>query len=151
MTSLQQRLQDDIKNAMKAGKKDELELLRMLASDVKNAAIRDGGDRSAVPDDVVQQVLRKGVKSRAEAAALYEQGGRQDLVDKEVFQIGILERYLPAQAAEDEVVAVVDAVIAELGVTDKKGMGLVMKAALIRLEGRADGKSVSRIVGTRLP
>ena len=151
MTSLQQRLQDDIKTAMKAGKKDDLEVLRTLTAEVKNAAIKEGGDRDAVPDEVVQRVLRKGVKSRVEAATLYEKGGRQDLVDKEVFQIGVLVRYLPAQAGEEEVTAVVDAVIAELGVTDKKAMGQVMKAALAKLEGRADGKIVSRIVGTRLP
>ena len=150
MTSLEARVKEDIKAAMKGGRKDDLEVLRMLMSEVKNAAIRAGTERSGVDDEVVLKVIRKGVKSRAEAAAMYKDAGRQDLEDKETFQIGVLKRYLPAELSDAEVEVIVDTVIAEFGATDRKQMGRVMKEVMSRLGGRADGKQVSAAVGARL-
>lgn len=150
MATVEQRIQEDVKSAMKAGRKDELEVLRMILSDAKNAAIAGGGERSGIPDEQFVKVLRKGIKSRKESAQVYEEAGRQELADKEAFQIGILERYLPQGASEAEMAAVVDAVIAELGAAGKQDMGRVMKEALARLAGRADGKAVSQLVGARL-
>ena len=150
MPSVETRLQEDVKAAMKAGRKDELEVLRTILADVKNAAIAEGLERTGVPDDVVLRVVRRGIKTRTESATLYADAGRTDLADKERFQIGVLERYLPAQASEAEIEQVVDAVVAELGATDKQAMGAVMKAALARLGGAADGKQVSRVVAARL-
>ncbi len=150
MATVETTIRDDVKAAMKAGRKDELEVLRMVQADAKNAAIAGGIDRTGIPDDLFLKVLRRGIKTRKESAQVFEQAGRQELADKEAFQIGILERYMPQGASEEEVAVVVDAVIADLGAKEKKDMGPVMKEVLSRLSGRADGKIVSQLVGSRL-
>lgn len=150
MTSLETRIKDDMKAAMKSGAKDELEVLRTILSDLKNAAIAAGGERTGMDDEQVLKVLRRGVKTRNESADMYRDAGRDDLEGKERFQIGVLERYLPAALSEDELVTVVDAVIAELGASSKKEMGAVMKEVMVRTGGRADGKAVSALVGGKL-
>ena len=148
--SLQARIHDDVKTAMKAGQKDDLEVLRMLLSDVKNAAINDGLERDGVPDDLVLKIVRRGVKTRTESADTYASAGRKDLETVERFQIEVLRRYLPEEMSAAELEVVVDTVIAELGATSKKEMGAVMKGVMARTEGRADGKAVSAIVASRL-
>jgi hypothetical protein len=150
MTSLESRLKDDVKAAMKKGAREELEVLRMLLSDAKNVAIASGGERSGLSDEVMLGVLRKAVKTRSEAAALYAQGGRKDLEDRENAQIDVIRRYLPAEVSEAEIEVVVDTVIVNLGAKTRADMGRVMKEAMARLAGRAEGASVSRIVASRL-
>ncbi len=150
MTTLQERLQDDVKTAMKAGKKDELEVLRTLLSDAKNVAIDAGLDRGGIPDEVMMKVIRKGVKSRRESIELYKQGKRDDLVAKEEFQIGVIQQYLPADMSDAELEVIVDSVILEVGASDKSAMGAVMKGVMARVEGRADGRRISPIVNARL-
>lgn len=150
MSSLETRIKDDVKAAMKAGRKDELEVLRSLLADVKNVAIAEGLARSGLGDDLVVRVIRKGIKSRAESAAMYAEAGRQDLEDKERFQIEVLQRYLPAEMAPAELEVIVDTVIVELGAKGRKDMGRVMKAVMEKVGARADGKTVSSIVGARL-
>lgn len=148
--SLQARIQDDVKAAMKSGQKDDLEVLRMLLSDVKNAAIEAGLERDGVPDEVVLKVVRRGVKTRTESADTYAGAGRDDLEKVERAQIEVLRRYLPEELSAAEVEVVVDTVITELGATSKKEMGAVMKEVMARTQGRADGKAVSGIVASRL-
>jgi uncharacterized protein YqeY len=150
MTSLESRLKDVVKAAMKKGAREELEVLRMLLSDAKTVAIAAGGERSGLSDEVMLGVLRKAVKTRSEAAALYAQGGRKDLEDRENAQIEVIRRYLPAEVSEAEIEVVVDTVIVNLGATTRADMGRVMKEAMARLAGRAEGASVSRIVASRL-
>ena len=150
MGSLQQRLQDDVKAAMKAGRKEDLEVLRVLLSDVKKLLI-DAGASDDAGDDVVLKVLQRAVKTRQESAEAFGKGGRQDLADRERAQIAIVQRYLPAAASEEEIAKVVDAVIAETGASGKAAMGKVMKEALARLGGRAEGGAVSKVVAARLP
>ena len=150
MASLEERLRDDIKTAMKEGRKDELEVLRTMMADIKNTAIREGGDRTGVSDEVVLGVLRKGVKTRSESAAMYAEAGRDDLEQKERFQIGVIERYLPQQMSDAELEVIVDTAILEVGASSKKEMGAVMKLVKERVEGRADGKRISGIVSARL-
>ena len=150
MTSLEERLKDDIKTAMKAGSKADLEVLRMLISDAKNVAIASGGDRSGIADDVMLKVLQRAVKTRTESCELYAKGGRQDLVDVEMFQIEVIKRYLPAVLSEAEIEVVVDTVILELGARDKSAMGKVIKESMARLKGKAEGSVVSRVVSSRL-
>ena len=150
MTSLEERMKDDIKTAMKAGAKADLEVLRMLISDAKNVAIASGAERSGIGDDVMLRVLQKAVKTRAESCELYARGGRQDLVDHEQFQIEVIKRYLPAVLSEAEIEVVVDTVIVELGARDKTAMGKVIKESMARLKGAADGSLVSRVVSARL-
>jgi len=150
VASLEQRLKDDIKAAMKAGAREELDVLRMVISDARSAAMASGPERPDIPDDLMLKVLQKAVKTRTESVEAFAKGGRQDLVDHERAQIEIIKRYLPAMASEADVEAVVDAVMAELGVRDKAGMGRVIKETMARLKGAADGAMVSRIVAARL-
>ena len=150
MGSLQQRLQDDVKAAMKAGRKDDLEVLRVLLSDVKKILIDGNAPSDDAGDDVVLKVLQKAVKTRQESAEAFLKGGRQDLVDREKAQIAIVQRYLPAGVSEAEIAKVVDAVIAETGASGKAAMGKVMKEVLARLGGRAEGGAVSKVVAARL-
>jgi len=148
--SLQPRIQDDVKAAMKAGRKDELDVLRMLLADVKNAAIEQGLQRDDVPDELVLKVVRRGVKTRTESADTYAEAGRDDLERVERFQIEVLRRYLPEEMSPAELEVVVDTVVTELGASGKQDMGRVMKEVLARTAGRADGKAVSGIVAGRL-
>ena len=147
--SLEARIKDDIKAAMKSGQKDDLEVLRMVISDVKNVAIAEGLDRAGFDDELVLRVLRRGIKTRTESAEMYDKASRDDLATKERAQIAILERYLPSQMSVAELEVVVDTVILELGATTKKDMGRVIKEVAARIEGRADGKAVSAVVGAR--
>jgi len=150
MNELENRLKEDVKAAMRSGRKDELDVLRMLIAEVKNVAIAKGLERSGVPDDIVLAVLQKAVKTRSESAELYARGGRKDLEQREVQQIEVVRRYLPAELSDAELELVVDTVIVELGAREKADMGRVMKAVLARLAGRADGKRVSGVVAARL-
>jgi uncharacterized protein YqeY len=150
MTSIEARMREDIKVAMKAGRREQLEVLRMLMSDLKNAAIQSGLERTGIGDEIALAVLRRGVKTRSESADLYAKGGRQDLEQRELMQIEVLRQYLPAELSDAELEVIVDTVIVELGAKGKRDMGRVMKEALSRTSGRVDGKKVSAIVGARL-
>lgn len=145
------RIQADAVAALKAGAKDRVAVLRMLASDLKRAAIDQGVE--AVAGDAAVAVLRRAAKTRADAAAQYEQAGRQDLAAKERAEVAVVEAYLPRTPSEDDVRAVARQVVAALaaeGVAGPKAMGRAMKEVLVRLGGGADGKVVARIVGEAL-
>jgi len=138
------RIQADAVAALKAGEKDRVRVLRMLASDLKKAAI-DGGV-AEVSGDAAIAVLRRAAKLRAEAVDQYEKAGRADAAAAERAEIAIIESYLPVGPTEDQVRAVVKAVTGERGLSGPSAMGVVMKEAMARLGGSVDGKMVSRIV-----
>jgi uncharacterized protein YqeY len=142
------RIQADANAALKAGDKDRVRVLRMLASDLKRAAI-DGGKDAVVGDEALA-VLRRAVKTRADSVDQYDKAGRKELADRERQEISTIDAYLPKAASEEEVRAVARGVIASLGVTGMKAMGQVMKETLARLGAGADGKTVSRVVGELL-
>jgi len=150
MATLQDRIREDVKAAMKAGRREDLEVLRVLLSDAQQVAIDAGAASNDVTDEVMLKVLQKAVKTRAESIEHFDKGGRKDLADRERFQVSVVQRYLPAAAGEDEIARVVDAVIAETGAQGKAAMGRVIKESMARLAGRAEGGAVSRIVGSRL-
>jgi len=150
MPTLQDRIRDDVKAALKAGRKEDLEVLRMLLADAQKVLVDAGAPGNDCDDATMLKVLQRAAKTRAESVEAFLKGGRQDLADREKAQIGIVRRYLPAAAGEDEVARVVDAVIAETGASGKAAMGKVMKEVMARLSGRADGGTVSRLVGARL-
>lgn len=145
---LLKRIQADSVTALKAGDKDRVGVLRMVASDLKKAAIDQGVD--VVTGEAALAVLRRAVKTRADAADQYATAGRPELADKEKAEIRVIEAYLPRAATEDDVRAAARAVIAEKGLAGPKAMGVAMKETLARLGGAADGKVVSRIVGELL-
>jgi uncharacterized protein YqeY len=142
MASPQQRVEADLKAALKAGEKERLSTLRLLLTDVKNERIRRGEE---VDEETFTAVVRRALKQRAEAAESYRKGGRPELADKEEREAAVLEGYLSKQASEDEVRAAVEEIAAAENLSGAQAMGPLMKAALARLGASADGKTVSRI------
>lgn len=142
------QIRDDLKTAMKSKEPARVEVLRFLLSEVKNIGINE---KRELDDGVVTQVLQKLSKQRRDGIDQFKAAGRQDLADKELSELTILEGYLPKQMSDADVEAIVRAVAAEVGATSKKDMGKVMKAALEKLKGAADGKRVQAVVAKVLP
>ncbi|MCB0019108.1 MAG: GatB/YqeY domain-containing protein [Anaerolineales bacterium] len=140
---IKNKLQADLKDAMKSGATDRRDVLRSLLAAVKQVEI---DDQIQLDDEGVMDVLIKQAKQHRESIADFEKGGRAEMVAEEQHVLAIIEEYLPKQASEDEIRALAAAKIAELGVTNPKGMGQVMSAMMVDLKGQADGKVVSQIV-----
>ena len=148
--SLQQQIDTDLKEAMKARAAEKLGVLRMLKSALKNAAIEKGGADAVLDDNEALAVIRKQVKQRHDSIEGFEKGGRPELAEKERAELAFLSVYLPAALSAEELAALVKEAIAEVGATDKAQMGAVMKAASAKAAGRADGKSLSQEVQRQL-
>jgi len=142
------QIQKDMKEAMKARAAARLDTLRYLYSELKNIAINEKID---VTDEISLKTIAKLARQRREGIEEFRKAGRAELVAKEEAELAILESYMPRALGEAELQAEVRAVIQEVGATGKKDMGKVMKAALARLAGRADGKSVQGVVSSLLP
>ena len=142
------RIRDDMKTAMKARDAARVEVLRFLVSEVKNVGINEKRD---LDDAVVMGVLQKLSKQRREGVEQFRAVGREDLAESEMRQLAVLEEYMPRQATDAEVEAEVRAAAAAVGAASRKDMGKVMKAALEKLRGRADGKRVQAAVEKVLP
>jgi uncharacterized protein YqeY len=140
--SPKERIGSDVKAAMKSGDKERLSTLRMLLSEVNNEEIRSGG---AVDDAALPAIVRRAIKQRREAAEQFRKGGRPELAEKEEREIAVLEEFLPKQASEAEVRAVVAEIVAAKGLSGPAAIGVVMKEALARLGSSAEGALVSRI------
>ncbi len=136
-----------MKNALKSGDKARLGVLRMTLAQLKDERIRL--QRELEDEDVIR-ILAKGVKSRRDSVESYRSGGREDLAEKEAFEISVLEKYLPEQMSEDEIRAVVAEIVTQTGAASIKDMGRVMGPAMARLKGKADGKLVQNIVRSLL-
>jgi uncharacterized protein len=143
--TLEERLDADLKEAMRNGDNVSKLAIRAVKTSITEAKVA-GTEQRALSDEDVQRILQKQVKQRRDSAAEFTRGNRPDLVAKEEAEISVLEKYLPQQMSEDEIRTRAEAVIAELGVTDQKGMGPVMKRLTADLRGQADGAVVSRIV-----
>ena len=150
MSTLNETIANDLKDAMRAKDTVAMTALRALKSALKYAAVEKLGADGVLDDTDAMAVVRKQLKQRRDSIEQFTGGGRADLADKELAEVAILERYLPAGMSEAEVQQLVDTVIAELGATDKKQMGQVMKVLQERAAGRADGKALSQAVGARL-
>ncbi len=147
--SLQARLSSEIKAAMLAKDADRLSTLRLLKSAVGYVQLeRKNGDLS---DAEFVAVVQKEIKKRRDAIEQFEKGGRLELADKEKKEIPVLETFLPQPLSLAELDQLVKTAIQELGATSKKEMGPVIKAVQAKAAGRADGKSISTIVGKLLP
>ena len=148
MPSLKERIDADLKEAMRS--KDELgtSVLRMLKSAVKYKEVEPGGH--ALEDSGVLAVIQTLIKQRRDSVEQFLAGKRTDLAEKEEKEIAKLQSYLPAQMSADELRAEVRAAIAQVGAKGPKDMGAVMKALLPKVQGRADGKAVSEAVKAEL-
>jgi uncharacterized protein YqeY len=148
--TLQQRLDSDLKEAMRAKDATKLGVLRMLKSALKYAAIAKSGAEAELNEAEAIQVIRKQAKQRQDSIESFEKGGRAELADKEKEELAILNSYLPQGMSPDELAKVVRETIAELGATSKAQMGAVMKALQTKVGGRADGKTLSAEVQKQL-
>jgi len=140
-------LLSEIKVCMKEGKKEQLTCLRGVHSDIKNVRINKKVD---ITDQLVIEVLAKGIKQRKDASEQFSQGGRHDLVDKNNQEIKWLEKYMPEQLGQDELTKMVEEAIAQSGAQSKKEMGKVMGVLIPKTKGRADGKLLSQLVSSKL-
>jgi len=145
--ALREQLNEDIKSAMKAREQDRLGALRLLLSAVKQ---REVDERITLDDAGVVATIEKMIKQRKDSIAQYEKAQRQDLADKEKFEISVLEAYMPKQLSEAEVAAVIDAAVASTGAKGAADMGKVMGVVKPQLAGRADMGRVSGLVKARL-
>lgn len=150
MPTLSEQITEDIKTAMRAKDTVALSTLRALKSAVKNVAIEKGGADAVLDDQETTAVIRKQIKQRQDSITQFEGAGRSELADKEKAEMAVLEAYLPAAMTAEEIEAVVAEVIAETGATSKADMGKVMKAAQAKTEGRADGKTLSQTIQSKL-
>ena len=147
--SLQERIQQEIKAAMLAKDADKLGTLRLLKSAIGYAQIEKKTD--SLPDADVMAIIQREVKKRRDSAEQFTTGGRPELADKELKEIVVLETLLPRQLSAEELEQLVRATIQETGATSKKDMGAVMKSVQAKVAGRADGKTISTLVGRLLP
>lgn len=143
--SLQTKVMEALKEAMKAKDTVALESLRAIKSAILLARTEAGASKELSEADELK-LLQKLVKQRKDSAALYTQQGRNDLAEPELAQMAVIEKFLPAQLSEAEVEEALKGIIAQVGATSPKDMGKVMGAATKQLAGKADGKLISDIV-----
>lgn len=141
------KLNEDVKSAMRARETERLGVLRMTLSEIKNERIRKGED---LTDDEVTAVLKRAIKSRKESAEQYRGGDREDLAEKEEREAALLQAYLPEPITGDALAAVVEEAIRETGASSMKDMGGVMKAIMAAHGARVDGKEVGALVRSKL-
>ena len=140
--SVLQQVQDDVKDALKAGERERVHALRLIASELQKAAKDNGGD------DV--EVLQRERKRRLEAAEAYRDAGRDELAAAEEREAELIVGYLPQQLGDDELDALVGDAVAASGASSPKEMGKVMALVMPKVKGRADGKRVSSLVKEKL-
>lgn len=143
--SLEERLDAELKEAMRSGDTVRKLAIRAVKSAIAEARVAGTEQRTLTEDDVLK-IVTKQVKQRRDSIAEFEKGGRTDLIEKERAEIAVLEKYLPQQMDEAAIRAHAQKVIAELGVTDMKGLGPVMKRMSADLRGLADGQMINRVV-----
>lgn len=141
--TLVEKINSDLISAMKSRDELRLKVLRMLKSELKYKAIDTGQDLS---DEDAIAVLSSAAKKRHEAVGEYRRGGRDDLAEQEMAESEIIKEYLPEQLSEDELKQLVEKAVAETGADSIKDLGMVMKALMPQVRGRADGKSVNIVV-----
>jgi uncharacterized protein YqeY len=140
--TLKEQFTEEMKQSMKSGDKLRLSTVRLLLSEIKNAEIRKKGD---LTDEETLGIVAKEVRRRKEAIEGFEKGGRQDLVDKETLELGILQGYLPDQLSEEELRRIIKETIEEVGAASPADLGKVMGSLMPRVKGKADGKLVNQL------
>jgi len=141
--ALKEQLRSDMATAMKQGDAETRDVLRMLLAAIKQAEV---DEQVTLDENGVVAVLTKQAKQRRESIADYDKAGRADLVAQEEAELAIIENYLPQLMSREKVAALASQVIADLGVTDLKGMGQVMGKLMPQLKGQADGRVVNEVV-----
>ena len=143
---MKSRLNDDLKIAMKAKDTLRLNAIRLVKKYIQELETSVGHNGEAT-DGEIMKIISKLVKQGKDSAEQYKNAGRTDLYDEEMSQVNVLENYLPKQMSDDEIAVEIDKVMSDTGSTN---MGVLMKELNVRLAGRADGKTISRILKTKL-
>jgi uncharacterized protein YqeY len=144
---LKQRLQEDMKAAMKGGEKRRLGVIRLINAAIKQ---REVDERIELDDTQVLAVLDKMLKQRRDSLSQYEAAGRQDLADQESYEIEVCQGYMPAAMSEAEIAAVIADALETTGAASMKDMGRVMGLVRPKVQGRADMAQVSALIKQRL-
>jgi uncharacterized protein YqeY len=144
---LEDKIVQDMKEALKSGDKIALETLRLLRSEMKNASIAKGKD---LDDTEIISVLTKAAKKRKESVEMYRKGGREDLAKKEEQELAIISSYMPEKMSPGELESLVDQVIAQAGADSMRDMGKVMGMIMPRVKGRAEGGDIQALVKQKL-
>ncbi len=148
--TVKEKIDQDLKVAMLSSNKSLVSTLRGLKSAILYEEVAKGLREEGLPESEVISVLAKEAKKRQESADLYGQGGNKERADAELAEKTVIENYLPSQLSDDELFAIVDDVIKQLGVTDMKSMGGIISAVKQRIEGAADGSRIAAAVKGRL-
>jgi len=148
MGTLKERVDAELKEAMRSKKELTTSVLRMLKSAIKYKEVEPGG--KPLDDKGVLQVIATLIKQRRDSVEQFRAGGRPELADKEEKEIVLLQAYLPAQLTQEQLAAEVRAAIAAVGATGPKDMGAVMKALMPKVQGKAEGKAISDEVKAQL-
>jgi uncharacterized protein len=148
--TLPERIDSDLKEAMRAKEATRLSVLRMLKSALKNAAIEKSGADAQLNEAESAQIIRKQVKQRQDSIESFEKGGRAELAAKEKEEMSILQSYLPQQLSAEEIKKIVAETILLTNASSKAQMGIVMKAVQEKVAGRVDGKTLSQEVQKQL-
>ena len=143
---IENSINNDIKKAMLAKEKEKLEALRAVKTSLLLEKTKKGGGHEEVADEVALGILQRLIKQRRESADIYLSQNRKDLADSELFQVSVIEAYLPAQLSEEAIIAELKAIITQTGATGVKEMGRVMGIATKKLAGQADNKTVAELV-----
>jgi len=143
--NLRERLDADLKEAMRSGNQARKLALRAVKTAIRRAEVA-GKEARTLSEQEVLAIIAKEAKQRREAIAEFERGGRQDLVEQERAELAVLESYLPRQLTREEIAERARRVIAEVGATSPRQMGLVMRPLMEELRGLADGKLVNQVV-----
>ncbi len=146
--SLLERLNNDMKQAMKSKEKDKLSVIRMVKSSLQNEAIKLGNAELSEEEELT--VLSRELKQRKDSLHEFEKAGREDLAEKLRAELAVVELYMPEQLSEDELAEIVKATISETGATSKAEMGKVMAAIMPKVKGKADGSLVNKLVQQHL-
>lgn len=144
---LKQRIQDDMKAALKAGHKRRLGVIRLILAAIKQ---REVDERTELDDPQILAVLDKLVKQRRDAGEQYTKANRQDLAEQEAYEVGICQAYLPAALSEDQLIGLVDEAIAAVEATSMRDMGKVMGRIKSQAQGRVDMGTAGKLVKERL-
>ncbi len=150
--SLRDQITVDLKAAIRAEDSVRLTTLRLIAAAIRDRdlALRSEGSDRQMPDDQILTLLTRMIQLRQETVRAYEEGGRLELAEQELAEIAVIEGYLPRQMDDDEVVAAIDAIIAELGAATVRDMGRVMAMLKVRFAGQMDVSQAGRLIRSRL-
>lgn len=142
---LQERIMADMKTAMKAKDKVALESLRAIKAEILKAQTEKGAKEELTQEQEIK-LLQRLVKQRKDSASLYSEQNRNDLAEPELLQVAVIEKFLPKQLTEAELISIITDIVTEVGASSPKDMGKVMGAANKKLSGKAEGRLISTVV-----